>query len=165
MGVMYFAFRTCRIWNKGSQEKKTPNNRGAASKNYMGKTKITIAPQLYINLVWILPCKIVLLQNHSPLYYSEFSIHHVWPQAVGFVRHKAKFSWTLSDDQLLHLHLWDMHYKSTWRLIYHGIWYFTRFKISTKLNQQIITQDLWQFANTYTKNQNHFLKSRHHGCF
>ena len=28
MGVMYFAFRTCGIWNKGSQEKKTPNNRG-----------------------------------------------------------------------------------------------------------------------------------------
>lgn len=121
---------------QGEPGKKTPNNRGAASKNYMGKTKITIAPQLYINLVWILPCKIVLLQNHSHLYYSEFSIHHVWPQAVGFVRHKAKFSWTLSDDQLLHLHLWDMHYKSTWRLIYHGIWYFTRFKISIKLNQQ-----------------------------
>ena len=150
---------------QGEPGKKTPNNRGAASKNYMGKTKITIAPQLYINLVWILPCKIVLLQNHSPLYYSEFSIHHVWPQVVGFVRHEANFSWTLSDDQLLHLHLWEMHYKSTWRLIYHGIWYFTRFKISTKLNQQIITQDLWQFANTSTQNQNHFLKSRHHGCF
>ena len=51
MGVMYFAFRTCGIWNKGSQGKKTPNNRGAASKNCMGKTKITITPPLYINLV------------------------------------------------------------------------------------------------------------------
>ena len=52
MGVMYFAFRTCGIWNKGSQEKKnTKKQGGAASKNCMGKTKITIAPQLYINLV------------------------------------------------------------------------------------------------------------------
>lgn len=48
---MYFALELVGYGTRGARKKKTPNNRGAASKNCMGKTKITIAPPLYINLV------------------------------------------------------------------------------------------------------------------
>lgn len=37
MGVIYFAFRTCRIWNKGSQEKKHQITGGGGFQELHGK--------------------------------------------------------------------------------------------------------------------------------